>query len=101
MPIRVALFNFPRGAREAAVDQVALNATQPTLIVPSTRDRRSVTVKNLDTAIVIHLVNRTDASTSHSFPLKAGESISVDTRGPLWGLAASGTPSVAFIETKD
>ena len=58
---------------------------------------RSVTVTNLDGAITVYL--GAAGVTSAGFPLLHGASVTVPlaTADALYGLAASGTPNVAFI----
>jgi|SRR5579859_3709385 len=99
--IREDLKNFPFGAYKNNPGQVTISSSQTTLVVPGNVFRRGVTLKNIDAAIVIYIVAAGATVTTSGFPLKAGESISLDTVGPVFALAASGSPLMAFIETSN
>lgn len=67
-------------------------------LVGARNTRRSVTVRNLDAAITV-FIGPVGVTAETGFPLRAGESIAVDTTALIQVLAASGTPKVAFYDT--
>jgi hypothetical protein len=56
-----------------------------------------VTIINLDAVITIY-VGPPTVTSGNGFPLVAGASIYLPTAALVQGIAASGTPSVAYIE---
>lgn len=87
------------GAANVATGQVASSTTAGTLLAARTT-RRGATFKNLDSSITVYIGPAT-VTAGNGMQLKAGESISVDTRALVQVIAASGTPTVAYIETYD
>lgn len=94
-----ALITSKIGGKTLANGQVATSGTAGTLVAANLT-RRSVTVKNLDTTITVYIGVAT-VSAANGMPLKAGESISVDTTALIQVIAASGTPTVAYLEVSD
>lgn len=88
-----------RGAANMANGQVTTSTTAATAVA-ARATRRSVTIKNTDTSITVYIGIATVTS-SNGMPLKAGESISIDTTALVQVIAASGTPVVAYVETYD
>lgn len=87
------------GAANMGHNQVAASTDAATLVA-ARAGRRSVTIKNLDAAIVVY-VGKATVTAGNGMPLKAGESISIDWTGLIQVIAASGTPTVAYLETYD
>lgn len=87
------------GAANIATNQVALSVTAGTLVA-ARATRRSVMIKNLDPSIKVYIGPAT-VTVANGMELKGGESVSVDWVGLIQGIAASGTPTVAYMETYD
>lgn len=88
-----------QGAANIATGQVVASTTSGQLVA-SRATRRSVAIKNIDTAITVYYGAGTVTSAT-GFPLKPGESQSVDTVAAVNVIAPSGTPIVAYVETYD
>jgi hypothetical protein len=88
-----------RGAANYANGQVTASTTAATLKAANST-RRSIAIKNIDSAITIYVGGAT-VTASNGMPLKAGESISIDTTALIQVIAASGSPVVAYFETYD
>ena len=95
----VGLTSFKGAANIASAGNVALSTAAATWVA-ARATRRSVTLKNLSTSITVYFGPAT-VTAANGFELKPGESISVDWVGLIQGIAASGTPTVAFVETYD
>lgn len=63
--------------------------------------RRGIVIRNLDASITIYLSGSGLVTSSNGMPLKAGESIAIDTAATIYYIAASGTPTIAYLETYD
>lgn len=87
------------GAANLDNGQVAASTTAGTLIA-ARATRRSVTIKNTDAAITVY-VGKATVTAANGMEIKAGQSINIDTTALIQVIAASGTPSVAYIETYD
>src|SRR3989442_14900970 len=88
----IAAPNIANGQVTAGVAAATLLAARPT--------RHAVLIKNLDAAITVY-VGAATVTTANGMPLKPGESISIDWTGLIQGIAASGTPKLAYLETYD
>lgn len=88
-----------QGAANIATGQVATSTTAATFVI-ARATRRSATLKNTDASITVYIGPATVTS-SNGMPLKAGESISVDWVGLIQVIAASGTPTVAYVDVWD
>lgn len=97
----LAKFPVPhgQGAANIAGGQVAASTTAATLVA-ARATRRTALVKNLHTTIAVYIGPAT-VTAANGMELKAGESVSVDWTGLIQVIAASGTPTVAFLETYD
>jgi hypothetical protein len=84
------------GASSIANGQVSTSTTAAN-IVSSRSTRRYVTIKNLDSTITVY-VGVATVSAANGMPLAAGESITLDCTAAIQGIAASGTPAVAYLE---
>ena len=80
-------------------DQLALSVTSAT-VRPARGNRRSIVLKNLDGGITIYVGTGTITS-ANGMELKPGESIELFTTDSVDAIAASGTPTVAYIEEFD
>lgn len=88
------------GAANYANGQVATSTTAGTLIA-ARATRRSVLFRNLDATISVYIGAASPLTSSTGMLLKAGESVTVDTTALIQVIAASGTPTVAYVETYD
>jgi hypothetical protein len=72
-------------------------------VVPARDHRRSVHLKNMDaTSIVIYIgAGATMSAVAGSFPLAPGQTVELPTTAAIWAMAASGTPSLAYVEVYD
>lgn len=75
--------------------QVALSTTAASVATVSAT-RRAITVKNIDATISVY-VGITGVTSSTGYLLKAGEFVRIESGAAVFAVAASGTPSVAFI----
>jgi hypothetical protein len=80
---------------------VAMNATTATLISDGTYPWRKRVIRNTDAAISVFIgtstVDKTGANKGHE--VKFGEIwTEQDTADPIYGMSASGTPSVSVLE---
>ena len=78
-------------------EQEALSTTAEEL-VGAKRTRRWIIIQNLDTSIAVYVGHDNTVGPTTGLPLAAGESTRLDTTAAVWMEAASGTPTVAFIE---
>src|SRR3990167_3602121 len=92
---------IPRGIASVDAGQVALNAASTTQVVAARVGRTRLIVRNLSTTITVYVGNSDEAS-STGFPIfsgsSGGESGALFTEAEVFAIAASGTPSVAYIE---
>lgn len=88
-----------KGAPNIANGQVTASGTAATLVA-ARATRRGVTMKNLDTVITVY-VGVATVTTANGMPLRAGESMSIDSTALVQVIAASGSPVVAYLETYD
>lgn len=95
---------LPILTKDFVVSQNALSIAAEQ-ILPVTRTRRRVAIRNLDTSIVVYIGHSSAVSSANGWPLLggtgAGESIALYTQAAVWAIAASGTPVVAIIEEAD
>lgn len=90
---------IPTGSPNYANGQVATSTTSATLLAARST-RRSVTFKNLDGSITIYIGSGTVTS-GNGYPLLAGQTITLTITTLINAIAASGTPSIAYIEEYD
>jgi len=84
---------------------VALNASTPTLVsIPLANEvayesKASISVQNLDSAIIVYLGSSSVTTSSYGFALLAGQTYTVDllASDQLYAISASGTPNVAVL----
>lgn len=87
------------GAANMANGQVTTSNVAGTLVA-ARATRRYVTIKNLDASITVYIGIATVTS-ANGLPLLAGESVSLDFVGLIQVIAASATPTVAYVEVYD
>ena len=71
-------------------------STDAEFILGVRHNRISALVLNTDAAITVYVGD--ERVSSSSFPLKAGASMTITTKGAVYAVAASGTPTVAIWE---
>ena len=99
LPAQNMTLNKITGAFNENNAQVTTSTTAGTLVVAN-RKRRSVLIRNTDATITVY-IGKATVTAGNGMPLKAGESVVVDTTALLQVIAASGTPVVAYLETYD
>ena len=68
-------------------------------VLPINSNRKFAEVKNVDSVIAVYLGADSSVSTSNGHKLAAGQSFGFENyTGPVWAVAASGTPTVTTIE---
>lgn len=87
------------GAAHTATGQVATSTSAGTLLA-ARATRRSATFVNMDTSITVYIGPAT-VSAANGLRLKAGESINIASVDALQVIAASGTPTVNYVELYD
>lgn len=86
------------GSSSLTTGQNALS-TAAELVVAANASRRFMELKNTDAAISIYFGADNGVTTATGHLLKAGESFGFENYvGALWAIAASGTPTVTFVE---
>lgn len=79
-------------------NQVTVLATS-TLIVSGNNGRKAVVITNLGTTAVYIGPNSTVSTTNGQLlPGTVGASISIPQTGPVWGIAATGSEAVSFLD---
>lgn len=71
------------------------------VIVAARANRRHVIVKNIDASLKVYVGEDASVTTSNGLELAAGESVTVETTQVVYGIAASGTPNVQWLEVFD
>lgn len=95
----VTAINRITGAFNEGNDHVTATTTAGTLVAAN-RKRRSVLIRNIDATITVY-IGKATVTSSNGMPLKAGESVVVDTTALLQVISASGSPVVAYVEVYD
>lgn len=72
-------------------------STSEEVILAARADRKRAIIKNLDAAITVY-VGPTGVTSGNGTEIKAGESTAIYSRGVLYGIAASGTPTISVHE---
>lgn len=90
---------IPTGAPTYANGQVATSTTSATLLAARST-RRYVLFKNIDASIVQYIGSGTVTS-SNGYKLAAGEEVRLEITTQINAIAASGSPSIAYIECYD
>lgn len=89
-----------QGAANGLVGQVVLSVTA-SQVAPFRLSRHSIAIKNTDAAITVYYGFTSAVTSTTGFPLKAGESQSIDSQRAIFMVSASGTPTIAYSETYD
>jgi len=84
---------------------VALNSSTATLVsIPSASEvpyehNASISVQNLDSAIIVYLGSSSVTTSSYGFALLAGQTYMIDllASDQIYAISASGTPNVAVL----
>ena len=77
--------------------QVALSTTASEAI-PFRSGRQAVTIQNLDQSIDVAIGHNNAVSPTTGIVLGPGASIRLETAAAIWAEAASGTPTIAYVE---
>ena len=80
--------------------QNALSTASEVIGVTAGR-RVRLTILNTDTGITVYFGNTTGVTSSTGFPLKPGAAFTFEgpsASGEVYGIAASGTPTIALVE---
>lgn len=86
------------GSNAIATTQVGVAATS-TLVSAARLGRNAVTVENLGTTAVYLGASGVTAATGLLLPGSVGATVTIPTSGAVYGVAATGTQSVAVLET--
>jgi hypothetical protein len=92
-------WSTPGRPSEVVTAQVALSTTAAQVIAGN-RARRSVCIRNQDASISVY-VGPTGVTTATGILLKAGDPMTLYTTGPIFAVAASGTPTVGYLAEND
>ena len=83
-----------------STSQNALSTASEVIGVTDGR-RIRLTILNMDSSITVYFGNATGVTSATGFPLKAGAGFTFEgssAGGEIYGIAASGTPSIAIVE---
>jgi len=73
-------------------------STSAELVIAESPNRQFAEVKNTDASISVYLGKDNAVTSSNGHLLKAGEAYVFEGyTGPIWAIAASGTPTVTFM----
>lgn len=97
------LFAVP-GFSDERVKQVSLSITTEQNALSTTAEviavvdqlRHSSLIKNLDASITVY-VGPAGVTSSNGMPLSSGQSVTIHSTGPIYAIAASGTPTIAIL----
>lgn len=78
-------------------NQASMSASAA-IIVASRSSRHAVTIINTGT-VTVFLGNSSSVTTADGFPLPAGEAITLNSESSFYGVTASSTATVGYIET--
>lgn len=90
---------IPKGSPSYASNQVS-SSTSSGALLAARSTRRSVKLKNTDESITVYIGSGTVTS-SNGYPLLAGQEITLTITTAINVIAASGTPSIAYLEEYD
>lgn len=79
--------------------QVAVSDTA-TKVFSSNGSTSSINILNIDTSLTIYIGNSSSVTTSTGYPLAPGASVTVPSTSDVYGISASGTPKVAYIQVQ-
>lgn len=78
-------------------EQNALSTAAEVILIARPTRHRAV-IKNIDAAITIYVGEDSGVTSANGMEVKFGESVEVRGTGEWYGIAASGTPSIAIID---
>jgi hypothetical protein len=79
------------------LEQEALSTT-PEVIFGDDPSRNFCEVANIDAAIIVYIGKDSTVSSSTGYPVRPGTAFGFENyTGPVWAVAASGTPTVSLI----
>lgn len=87
----------PTGTERIQTNQNALSTTAEK-IASISAGRHRVVVYNIDAAISVYVGPDSGVTASTGFLVKADYAVPFYTKGELWAIAASGTPTVCVME---
>ncbi len=96
----VSIGGGPVGAANFSNAQVVVSNSAATIVVPANATQRSAVLRNTDATITMY-VGGSSVTSATGMPLKAGESIAIDTTAAIYCRAASGSPVAAYIQVND
>lgn len=74
-------------------------STSAEVVIASNTARKFASVNNTDGAIAMYIGKDATVTTANGYLLKAGATLDINGySGPVWAIAASGTPILSFIE---
>jgi len=88
-----------RASDGLATNQITVAATATVIVAARAAGRNSVTITNLGTVDVFIGGVGVTVANGHLLPGVKGASITLPFSGALFGIAASGTQAVSFVET--
>lgn len=99
-PVRTT--QFASGAGQLGTGQVSVAATAGgTLICSATSTRRRLTIINHGTTAVYIGLTGVTTATGALLPGAVGANLTINVNVPVYGITASGTATVSFIEEYD
>lgn len=98
--LTVTAFAEP-GALTGTNGQQPLTTTARQIVSAGNSRQRAAIVRNIDATISIYVGYNADVSSTTGMLLKAGESFTFNTRAAIYGVAASGTPTAAYVTEND
>lgn len=85
-------------ASSTTINQTALS-TSAKQILAANANRRFSEVKNMDASIIVYVGKDNSVTSGNGYPIKAGEAFDFEGyAGAIFAVAASGTPTLAYIE---
>lgn len=89
------------GSTVFATGQQPLSTTAVQVVPAGTSRQLAAIVRNQDAAISIYIGNTAGVTSTTGILLKAGESITINTRAAIYAVAASGTPTAGYLTESD
>ena len=89
------------GATTGTNGQQPLTTTARQIVSAGTSRQRCAIVRNQDATISIYIGYNANVSSTTGILLKAGESITINTRAAIYGVAASGAPTAGYLTESD
>lgn len=89
------------GALTGTNNQQPLTTTARQIVSAGNSRQRAAVVRNMDTTISIYWGYNADVTSTTGFLIKAGESVTINTRAAIYGVAASGAPVACYFTEND